>query len=96
MIDIAGPLPWIQRGKRFILTICNYGTQYPDAIVLPRELINLHSRMGIPDDILTDQGTNFMLSLLEEVYKMLHITKIQTKPYHPQTNGLVERISMVP
>ena len=45
----------------------------------------------MPKEILTDQGTNFMSKLLTELYRMLHIQPIHTSPYHPQTDGLVER-----
>ena len=45
--------------------------------------------MEVPDEILTNQGTNFMSSLLEEVYHLLHIKWIRTTPNHPQTDGLV-------
>jgi transposase InsO family protein len=47
--------------------------------------------MGIPDEILSDQGAIFMSGLLQEVYQLLHIKRIRTSPYHPQTDGLVER-----
>ena len=33
----------------------------------------LFSQVGIPDEILTDQGTNFMSALLQEIYRLLHI-----------------------
>ena len=97
-MDIVGLLPRTQRGNRFILTICDYATRYPEAVALPsveapciaRGLVHLCSQMDIPDEILTEQGTNFMSSLLEEVYRMLHIKRIRTTPYHPQTDGLVE------
>ena len=100
-MDVIGPLPCTQRGNRFILSICDYATRYPEAIALPsveaprvaKELVNLFSHMGVPDEILTDQGTNFMSSLLEEVYYLLHIKRIRTTPYHPQTDGLVERFN---
>ena len=100
-MDVVGPLPCTQRGNRFILSICDYATRYPEAIALPsvdaprvaKELVNLFSHMGVPDEILTDQGTNFMSSLLEEVYYLLHIKRIRTTPYHPQTDGLVERFN---
>ena len=83
------------------MTICDYATRYPEAIAMPsteaprvaKELVNLFSHVGIPDEILTDQGTNFMSTLLEEMYQLLHIKKIRTTPYHPQTDGLVERFS---
>ena len=49
--------------------------------------------MGIPEEILADQGTNFTSQLLWEVYRLLQIKPIQTTPYHPQTDGLVERFN---
>ena len=53
----------------------------------------MFSRVGVPDAILTDQGGNFTSQLLTEIYKMLHVHPIRTTPYHPQTNGLVERFN---
>jgi len=51
------------------------------------------SRVGIPREILSDQGTNFMSQLLKESYNLLNISQIQTSPYHPQTDGLAERFN---
>ena len=100
-MDLVGPLPRSRRGNRFILTIVDYATRYPEAIALPsteaeriaRELIIVFSRVGIPEEILSDQGANFMSTLLQEVYQLLHIKRIRTSPYHPQTDGLVERFN---
>ena len=55
--------------------------------------MKLFSRVGIPDEILTDQGTNFMSALLQGIYRLLHIKRIRTTPYHPQTDGPVERFN---
>ena len=33
-----------------------------------------------------------MGSVIEEMCKILGVKKLQTMPYHPQTNGLVERL----
>ena len=41
--------------------------------------------------LLSDRGANFMSSVTEEMCKILGVKKLQTMPYHPQTNGLVER-----
>ena len=100
-VDIIGPLPRSRSGKRYVLAICDYATRYPEAIPLhstdashiAEALIGVFSRMGIPGEILTDQGSNFTSQLLTELYQMLHAHPIRTTPYHPQTDGLVERFN---
>ena len=100
-MDIVGPLPRSRAGNKYILTICDYATHYPEAIPLPsteaeriaKELVKLFACVSIPDEILSDQGTNFMSTLLQEIYQTLHIKRIRTTPYHPQTDGLGERFN---
>ena len=53
----------------------------------------LFTRVGVPEEILTDQGRNSMSCLLGEVYHLLQVKRIRTTPYHPQTDGLVERFN---
>ena len=100
-MDIVGPLLRSRSGKRYILVLCDYATRYPEAVALRsidaehivEELVHIFARVGIPDEILTDQGANFTSKLLSELYKMLHIHQLRTSPYHPQTDGLVERFN---
>ena len=81
--------------------MCDYATRYPEAIPLKKfttpaiaeELVELFARHGIPKEILTDQGTNFTSQLFLELYRMLGVKAIRTTPYHPQTDGLVERFN---
>ena len=97
-MDIVGPLPKSRAGHKYILVICDYATRYPVAVPLhsidaehvAEELMQVFARVGIPQEILTDQGTNFTSQLLKEVYRLPHIQPIRTSPYHPQTDGLVE------
>ena len=99
--DIMGPLPKTKQGHRYILVICDYATRYPNAIPLKKftapeivkKLVEYFSRHGIPKEILTDQGTNFTSALLKELYQVIGASPIQTSPYHPQTDGLVERFN---
>ena len=101
VMDVVGPLTKTRRGNRYILVVCDYATRYPEAIplkkftppVVAEHLVELMSRHGIPREILTDQGTNFTAALLQELYKMLGVKAIKTTPYHPQTDGLVERFN---
>ena len=46
------------------------------------------SRVGIPNEILTDQG-NFMSRTIRELYGLLKVKAIRTTVYHPATDGLV-------
>ena len=97
-MDIVGPLPRSSSGKRFILV---YATRHPEAIALrtvdanpaAEELLRVFTRVGIPEEILTDKEANFTSQLLAEVYRLLQIKPIRTTPYHPQTDGFVERFS---
>ena len=100
-LDIVGPLPRSRSGNRFVLVICDYATRYPEAIPLrsvdaehvAEQLVQVFSRVGIPQEIMSDQGTNFMSTLLAEMYRLLNVQRLRTTPYHPQCNGLVERFN---
>ena len=94
-IDIVGELPRSTSGYKYILTIVDYATRYPEAIPLRTTnskaiadaLIQYFSKVGIPDEIVTDQGSNFMSKLIAQLYEQLGINKIKTSIYHPQANG---------
>ena len=55
----------------------------PEAEHLAEELVKTFSSIGIPSEILTDQGANFMSKLLAEVYRLLSVKVIRTSPPHP-------------
>ena len=72
-MDVVGPLPCSSNGNRFILVVCDYATRYPEAVPMKsvdaasvaEELLKIFSRVGVPQEILTDQGTNFTSQLLQ-------------------------------
>ncbi|CAF4754043.1 unnamed protein product, partial [Rotaria sp. Silwood2] len=49
------------------------------------------TKFGTPRCILTDNGTHFTSSLTNELFKCIGTTHLYSTPYHPQTNGQVER-----
>ena len=56
-----------------------------------RELRKLFSTHGIPETVVTDNGTQFVS---EEFYQFLSqngVEYLQTAPKHPSSNGLAER-----
>jgi hypothetical protein len=46
---------------------------------------------GVPQQIISDRGSNFTSQLMAFVTKFLGIKQITTSAYNPQANGLVER-----
>ena len=49
------------------------------------------SIFGAPARLLSDRSTSFTSSIIQELCKILGVQQLWTTPYHPQTNGLVER-----
>ena len=101
-VDLIGPIhPASEEGHRYILTLVDYATRYPEAVplktctaeVVAEALIDLYSRLGIPDEILTDLGRQFVSSCMQEVSNLLNIRQLTTTPYHPMCNGLVEKFN---
>lgn len=100
-LDIVGPLPVSRNGNRYLLTFIDYLTRYCEAIpihyqtadIVAKEFVHkIVTRHGVPKRLLTDQGRNFVSSFFKGVCTLMGIKKIQTTPYHPQCNGLLERL----
>ena len=97
-VDIVGPIaPPGEAEHQYILTLVDYATRYQEAVPLKKitteavaeELLDIYSRVGIPEEVLTDQGLQFMC--MQEVSRLLSIKGLTSSPYHPICNGLVER-----
>lgn len=51
------------------------------------------SRFGALLELHTDQGSNFESVLFKSVCQLIQISKTRTTPYHPASNGKVERLN---
>ena len=51
----------------------------------------MFSRVGIPDEMLTDCGSQFTAEVMKEVSRFLSFQQLTTTPYCPMCNSLVER-----
>ena len=101
-IDILGPFPRTERGKRYILTVMDYFTKWPEAYCLPDQeaetiadalIEGMFSRFGAPEVIHTDQGRNFESRVFAAMCEKLKSHKTRTTPLHPQSDRLVERFN---
>ena len=64
------------------------------ATTIARLLVqNIICRHGIPQELLSDRGANFLSELILKVCTLLGMKKINTSGYHPQTDGLVEKFN---
>ena len=99
-IDIVGPFsPCSSDGHRYILTLVDYATSFPEAVPLKNitsidiaeALLSIFARVGIPKQILSDRGTQFTSDLMDKVYELIGVKPIFTTPYHPMANGRIER-----
>lgn len=99
-IDITGPFSTTEDGHRYCLTMIDRQTGWPEAFpikdICAKTVAKLLyegwiTRHGCPVVITSDQGRQFESSLFSNLAKYLGIHKIRTTPYHPQSNGMIER-----
>ena len=97
-VDLIGPVvPASQEGHRYILVMVDYATRYPEAtplksidtVTVAEALLEMWTRVGIPEQVLSDRGTQFVSEVMDEVHRLLSIKGLRTTPYHAQCNGLV-------
>jgi len=101
-IDLLCPLPRTPEGHEYILVICDSFTKVTRAVplkdisaldVLSAIFDTWAASYGIPDSVLSDNGPQFAAVLWQGVLKALGIDTNYATPYHPQTNGQVERFN---
>ena len=101
-IDLVGPIgPPSEDGHRYILTLVDFATRYPEAVPLKNNdtetvaeaLVDIFSRLGVPEEILSDLGTQFVSECMQEVTRLLSIKQLTTTPYLPMCNGLTEKFN---
>ena len=99
IIDCVGPLPKTKSRNQNLLTIMCVSTRLPEAIPLTnitapklsKALVNSFTLVGLPKEIQSDQGSNFMSELFQQVVFQLGFKQIISSAYHPESQGALER-----
>ena len=100
-VDIL-QLPQTINGNSYVAVFMDYLTKWPEAFAIADQTAETIARLfveqivcrhGIPEQLLSDRGANFLSSLMQEVCKLLGVKKLNTSGYHPQTDGLVEKFN---
>ena len=98
--DIVGPFVVSPKGNRYILTVLDHATAWMEAYPLQTKSVDsvisaFHRdylpRFGAPKVLLTDQGREFQAVQFKDYMQSLGVELRRTTPYHPQTNGRIER-----
>ena len=98
-MDVVGPLPVSLAGNKYIVTFVDQFSRWPEAFAVKhigaesvaRCLAEFVCRHGVPERILTDQGSDFCSALFRSVCRRLDIKTSFTASYRPQQNGITER-----
>ena len=99
LVDCVGPLPKSKTGNEYLLTVMCTSTRFPEAIPLRnikaktivKALTKFFSFVGAPKAIQSDQGSNFMSGLFQQVMFELGIEQYRSSAYHPESQGALER-----
>ncbi|KAK3771623.1 hypothetical protein RRG08_047880 [Elysia crispata] len=100
-IDIVGPFTVTDSKCRYILTLVDTATRWPEAVPLrdirttdvASALFNIFSRLGVPKQILSDNGQQLVSKAMSELMEMIGIERRLSTPYHAQSNGIVEKFN---
>ena len=91
-------VPVTAKGNRYIIVFQDLFTKWPlvfaasdqkairIAKLLAEELVSM---FGCPEC----RGTNLLANVMQDVCKLMGVTKLNTTAYHPQCDGLVERMN---
>ena len=84
--DLIGPIyPVSDNKNRYILTVVDFETRYPEAIALPKietervaeALLDVFCRVGFPKEILSDRGSQFTADMMREICRLVSINPLQ-------------------
>jgi len=101
-VDLFGPIfPPTERDSKYIITMIDYATRYPDAVPLKdiqaetvaEALVNMFARVGVPKEILSDHGSQLLSAVMKEMCRLLYLKQLVTTPCHLICNGLIEKFS---
>lgn len=100
-LDIVGPLPKDDNNYVYVLTLqcelSKYIEAYPlhskDSESVARAFVrNFILRYGIPREIATDRGSEFISATMKQVCTLLNINQISSTAYHHESIGALENM----
>ncbi|XP_054759514.2 uncharacterized protein K02A2.6-like [Lytechinus pictus] len=102
-IDITGPFNTTQPSYKYAIVAIDYYSKWPEVAFVSEVtthsvitfLTQVFAREGIPSEVVTDNGVQFVSSEFEDFLKKLGISHSKASLYYPRSNGEVERWNRV-
>uniref|UniRef100_A0A915DR15 RNA-directed DNA polymerase n=1 Tax=Ditylenchus dipsaci TaxID=166011 RepID=A0A915DR15_9BILA len=93
-LDFAGPI----NSKSFLIVVDSY-SKYPEVFPMQStsadavisKLKSLFVRHGLPETLVSDNGTQFSSNVFRQFCKSNGVEQLFSPAYHPQSNGQAER-----
>ncbi|KAH9245951.1 hypothetical protein BASA81_016547 [Batrachochytrium salamandrivorans] len=97
---LYGPMVETKSGNKYLITCIDYATRWVLAkpvkdmteSAVSAFLYELMMTYGAPFEIISDRGKSFLAEGIDLFERENRIRHLATTPYHPQTNGMVERM----
>ena len=95
-------LPLTANGNCYVVCFVDYLTKWVEAFAVPDQRADTFAKLfvehvvcrhGVPEELLSDRGANFLSEVIKGVCEILRVKKINTSGYQPQTDGLVEKFN---
>lgn len=99
-LDFLGPFTPSNKGNKYVLMMIDQFTKWLECVAVPEQNAETVAQQfmqhfivtfGCPLEVHTDQGKQFDSTLFKSLCKLLQIAKTRTTPYHPSSNGQIER-----
>jgi len=100
--DLFGPLKTSDKGKKFILVMTDAFTRYVELVAIENKetetvanaiFVHWICRYGVPLEIVTDQGKEFVSHICQTLWDKLELIHNTTTPRHPQANSQAEVVN---
>ena len=99
-MDLVGPLNESEIGSKYILTVIDVLTRFLIAVPIINKTAAVVANAfftyvvcahGVPNVVVTDQGTEFINEIFRGVAQKLGLKHLKTTPFNPSANGVIER-----
>lgn len=102
-VDIIGPMLMLGEKNHYGIVLVDYCSRWPEVKFVQsanseeiiKFLLSLFLKEGSPNELVSDNGAQFMSKEFQDFLEQWGIKHITTSLYHPRSNGLVERCNRV-